>query len=76
RSLCEKARIDRKFTPHCLRHTMATMLLENGADVRSVQEIFGHSSISTTEIYLHVSFKHKKSILSRYNQRNRLEILM
>lgn len=67
---CQIANISCKFTPHCLRHTMATMLIENGADVRSVQEILGHSRISTTEIYLTISKRRKQEVLSRFNQRN------
>lgn len=68
------AGIKRKFTPHCLRHSMATMLMENGADIRSVQEILGHSAISTTEIYLAVSKRRKEAVLSKFNQRNSLRI--
>ncbi len=71
REYCELAGISRHYTPHCLRHTMATMLMENGADVRSVQEILGHSRISTTEIYLSVSTQRRQEVLSNFNQRDR-----
>lgn len=64
--------INPKSTPHYLRHTFATNLLANGADLRSVQEILGHSSVATTEIYTKVSVKRKKQVLNKYNYRNRL----
>lgn len=62
------------YTPHSIRHTMATMLVENGADIRAVQEILGHSSIVTTQIYTQVSTNHKKKVLMKYHQRNRMSI--
>ena len=64
--------INEKSTPHYLRHTFATNLLANVADLRSVQEILGHSSVATTEIYTEVTTKRKKQVLNKYNYRNKL----
>lgn len=71
---CSKAKIRNHYTPHCLRHTMATMLLYNGADIRAVQEILGHASVVTTQIYTEVSQKHKKKVLTKFNARNRMNM--
>lgn len=67
------AGINPQATPHYLRHTFATYLLTNGADLRSVQEILGHSSVAITEIYTEVTTNRKKQVLNKYNYRNKLQ---
>ena len=66
----EDAGITEHSTPHYLRHTFATNLLSNGADLRSVQELLGHASVATTEIYTEVSVKRKIEVLDKFNYRN------
>lgn len=70
----EKARIARHVTPHMFRHSFATLLLEEDVDIRYIQQLLGHSSITTTQIYTHVSTKKQNDILSLKHPRNKLYI--
>ncbi len=63
------AGITRKVTPHVIRHSFATDLLSNGADLRSVQALLGHANIATTQVYTHVTDKHLRDIHKKYHSR-------
>lgn len=74
KTLSEKANIVKKVRPHTFRHTFATLLLEEGIDIKYIQTLLGHSSITTTQIYTHVNNVKEKSIMMNQHPRRRMEI--
>ena len=69
KQLAKKAELEKKISPHTFRHSFATHLLENGADLRAIQLMMGHESITTTEIYMHLDRSHLQEVLLTYHPR-------
>ncbi|MBZ0100480.1 MAG: site-specific tyrosine recombinase XerD [Taibaiella sp.] len=67
----ERAKIQKNISPHTLRHCFATHLVEGGADLRAVQELLGHASIMTTEIYTHINNEYLRTTIHKYHPMNR-----
>lgn len=74
RKYSHQAGISIHITPHMFRHSVATYLLEEGVDIMYIQKILGHSSIKTTQIYLHIASKKQMEILKERHPRNRMQI--
>ena len=69
KKLAQKVGIKKSISPHTFRHTFATHLLENGADLRAIQMMLGHESITTTEIYMHIDKSHLKQVMNKFHPR-------
>ena len=69
KKLAQKVGLKKSISPHTFRHTFATHLLENGADLRAIQMMLGHESITTTEIYMHIDKSHLKQVMDKFHPR-------
>ena len=69
KDLAIKIKLSKKISPHTLRHSFATHLLKNGADLRAIQQMLGHESITTTEIYVHLDKSYLKEVVETFHPR-------
>jgi integrase/recombinase XerD len=67
KDLAIKIDLNKKISPHTFRHSFATHLLKNGADLRAIQQMLGHESITTTEVYVHLDTSYLKEIVEKYH---------
>ena len=70
KDLVKKAGLNKNISPHTFRHSFATHLIEGGADLRAVQEMLGHESITTTEIYTHLNKNYLKEVVNKFHPRS------
>lgn len=70
KQLAEHIGLNKNISPHTFRHSFATHLLENGADLRAIQQMLGHESITTTEVYMHLDRTHLADVMNKYHPRN------
>ena len=70
KSIVKKTNLKKKISPHTFRHSFATHLIEGGADLRAVQEMLGHESITTTEIYTHLDREYLRSVIINHHPRS------
>lgn len=71
KNLAKKIGLNKKISPHTLRHSFATHLLKNGVDLSVIQQLLGHESITTTEVYVHLDKSYLKNVLEKYHPRNK-----
>jgi len=71
KQLADKTGLKKSISPHTFRHSFATHLLQNGADLRAIQQMLGHESITTTEVYMHVDRTHLADVLNNYHPRKK-----
>jgi integrase/recombinase XerD len=70
KQLAEKIGLQKTISPHTFRHSFATHLLQNGADLRAIQQMLGHESITTTEVYMHVDRSHLAEVMQAFHPRS------